>query len=85
MSLQVVIAVEALWALIALERTVIVSGLRWWMRSIVVHVLKARCVTAVEVYHTLRQVTHKHRWPARIAEVREDWAMVRTSWIAAWE
>jgi hypothetical protein len=53
-SLQVVIPVEALWALIAFKRSVVVGWLRRRMGSIVVHMLKARRVAAVEVHHALR-------------------------------
>jgi len=50
MSLQVVIAVEALRALITLERSIV---LRVWLslRVMAIHVLHVRCVSTVICWH----------------------------------
>jgi len=55
-SLQIVVAVEALWTLIALERPVV---LRVWLslRMMAVHVLHMRCVSTVICWHHRRRHT----------------------------
>lgn len=48
MTLQVVVSVEALWALIALEWAIIVGRRVGLMRVVVVHGLHICCVTTIE-------------------------------------
>jgi hypothetical protein len=69
MALQVVIAVEALWALIALEGTVIMRRLLSLMRVVVVHMLQAGRVSTVEVDQSLWQTSHQHWRTIWIVEI----------------
>ena len=64
-SLQVVISVEGLWALIALERTVVLGLLLVWMAAI--HVVHVRWIS-VHVHSS-----YKCHLAARTVDVGHDW------------
>lgn len=69
-TLQIVIPVEALWALIATERSVV-----WWvglLRMMSVHLRVLR--SAVEVGHhaVLHAVSNERHLSARVVHIRED-------------
>ena len=70
MPLQVVISIEALRALVTLERTV-VRGLLL-LRMVSIHMLHASGVSAVETrYHPMRHSTHQSQLSVRIVDVRQ--------------
>lgn len=75
MTLQVVVAVETLWALVTLEGTIVVRSLVSLVRVVVVHRLHIGCVTTVEAYQSLRQASHQHRRTTWIIEIREHRTM----------
>jgi hypothetical protein len=54
MSLQIVVAVETLRTLIALERSVVLR-VRLGLRMVAVHVLHVRCVSTVVCWHHRRR------------------------------
>lgn len=72
-TLQVVVAVEALWALIASERSVVLwAGL---LRVVTIHSVHVRGVSAVEGHHSRRHASSdKCELAAGVAHVGEDWA-----------
>lgn len=70
MPLQVVVAVEALWALVALERSVICGWLLvGWVTEEMRH---CRSVTAVEARHHSRMHAYQCKLTVRILDVGED-------------
>lgn len=71
MPLQVVIAVEALRALVALERPVVLRvGLRLGMAVELLHV---RCVSAVECWdHLTRHASNECHLVVRVADVGQN-------------
>ena len=77
-SLKIVIPVEALWTLIALEWSIVVRGLSRWVRSIVVHVLKASRMATIEVHHACWEIADQHWRSARIIQVRKNRTVIVT-------
>lgn len=75
-SLQIVVSIEALWALIALKRSVV---LRIGLVSLrmAVHLLNVGCVPAVETRdHSTGHSSDKRKLTVWITNVREDWHRV---------
>jgi hypothetical protein len=58
MPFQVMVSVEALWALITFEWAIVMWCGLWWVRVIAVHVLEIRSVTTIEVHEASRQAAH---------------------------
>lgn len=69
-SFQIVIPIEALWALITFERPVIHGR---WLVGRVSHKMRHRCcVSAVEAWHHSRVHSDQRELTVRVLNVRED-------------
>jgi hypothetical protein len=72
MSLQVVVAVEALRTLVALERPVVLR-VRLSLRVMAVHVLHVRCVSTVVCWHHRgRHTTDQSELTVWVSDVGQD-------------
>jgi hypothetical protein len=73
MPFQVMVSVEALGTLIALERAVIRRLLLWWVTE---HVAHACGMPAVESWdHLVGHATHKGELAVGIGNVGKDWCL----------
>ena len=86
MTLQVVISIEALRALVTLERTV-VRGLLL-LRMVSIHMLHASGVSTVETrHHPMRHSAHQSQLSVRIVDVRQyrSWKRITAKRTLIWK
>lgn len=69
MALEIVIPVEALWALIAAERTISLRILRW--NVVTVHLLHSSVSAVVVHWHAVGHAIHERKLPVGVADVGE--------------
>jgi hypothetical protein len=74
-SLQVMVAVETLWALVALEGSVICG--RLLVGRVAEKMRHCRSVTAVEARHHSRVYAYQRHLTVRVLHVGENWRRTR--------